>query len=728
MKETKDRGNRLKNYIQFSVLLFLATLSLDCLLAHKWSAMIHSKITVGCVVAIINLIAVFMGVVACLEIKKQVKEGNISIKILTDRINDSKYIVLALGLYALFASLSYNTIPLYDSAEYFSEMSYSIDRIRINPLSALDAYSIIGKQMQFFSIVFTPFLVLFRCNPIGIYIMNTGLAIISMLAVYALVKEIFNELDSIACAVISFIFGMFAFIYTGITYVNPDFYCAVFFPIMIYCFLKKYWLFFLYTATVFGGMKSNMLVTYGVLFFILWTVSLYGKRKLDKKLVIEAVFIAIPFIINVYLKFFRTVGKWSQQSTRLEIPLSEEIRARLSQEFIYGFKWLILLLVITIIILRRKKIKKYPMLLLAVPAASIVQIAVYIGLHSTKLSICPRYWAIDALMYSLGVGFIIDNITTKRFRILFMSLFAFVITVQQFWCIDPAMHLLCKSIPFEKRKVFIMVPKNYAESIGIGDSCAFNMQYASWDSIWTDFINDGLITEDTVIYSTVDKEHDDIAYKIRYGVNGLDQIDWYIDASRNAIVYAPNENAHKATIQNLRSTDDVEKLLARGEAKITLFKPDTVSFDPQAELMNSGYYVIDERHYENSYTTLDVIVLKSRNSIDYVASDFYHNDNVVVESDRLVINPGGIVFGPAEPIEIGVYEVVFRGTGLDECVCDAYSNSNWYAVQYSENSRNSNEIRLAVYVNEPVQDIEFRTFNYTSSYFRLDSVRVNRAR
>ena len=312
---------------------------------------------------------------------------------------------------------------------------------------------VIGKQMQFFSLLVTPFLVLFRFNPVGIYILNTGLVLLAIVAVDYIIKYIFSELDDFAAAAVSFTFGMFAFIYTGITYVNPDFYSAVFLPILIYCYLKKYYLFFLYSSIVFCGMKANMLATYCVLFFVILTASLIRKKKINKELVIETIIIAIPLLINVFLKFVRTVQGWSQQSTRPVIPLIPEIKARLSQEFIYGFKWLILALAILAILFRLRKLKRYPVLLLAIPLSSIVQIGVYVYLHKTKLSICPRYWAIDALMYAVGFGLVLDSIPIKKIRVFLLSVITCLITIQQFYTIDPAMLFLCKKIPFEKRNV-----------------------------------------------------------------------------------------------------------------------------------------------------------------------------------------------------------------------------------------------------------------------------------
>ena len=714
------------NMFQFLILYLGVIVSLDCLMVYRWSTITHSKLFIAGAIVLVNSVFVLLAICLFYRLKKQSSENSCKTVTFMSVWKSNRYIFVTAVVYAVIAVFSFDTIPMYDASQYFAELSLSIDRISLNPASFLDAFSIIGKQMQFFSILSTPFLVVFKCNPIGIYILNTGLVILSFFAVDYILKEIFPELSELARAVILFIFGMFAYIYTGITYINPDFYCAVFFPILIYCYLKRYWLFFIYSSLVFCGMKSNMMATYCALFFVIWIVSVIKERKISIKLIGEAAIFAIPVLVNVFLKFARTVKGWSQQSTRPPVPIREEIIARLSPEFLFGFRWLILILVIITILVKWKKKKKSSMLLWAIPFASLIQLAVYIGLHKTKLSISPRYWSLDALMYAIGIGFVIYNTDCKIIKGLILIVITCVVSVQQFINIDPTVSLLCKKVPFEKRGVYIMVPKNYPESIGIGDSSSFNMQYACWNSIWRDFIQDGIVTKDTVIYSTVDNEHDDIAYKVRYGINGMDQIDWYIDSDTKSIVYRPGNNTKKMGIENLRSEKDVKALISKGNTEIVLFKPDTVEFQPESFLKNAGYTVVDERHYENRYTSLDVVVLHHGNIVSYGTDNLLHNENVLYESDKFVLNPGGVVFGPAEPIEAGTYMISFHGFNLYECLVDVFDDTNWYAIQYREEYRGANEIRLAVEIKEPVQRVEFRTFNQTSSQAELYSVNVIR--
>ncbi|MCR5532175.1 MAG: hypothetical protein K6F26_10045 [Lachnospiraceae bacterium] len=179
-------------------------------------------------------------------------------------------------------------------------------------------------------------------------------------------------------------------------------------------------------------------------------------------------------------------------------------------------------------------------------------------------------------------------------------------------------------------------------------------------------------------------------FRISYGgveINsrGFVQYPWLVDSE----VFSPTADASFLML--------TEGERAGAEARI-----ETQFGSPVRELTQNGMHI-----YFFDYD----IASKLRDRSVFTADEFFMNESAHREEEQIIIEKGGIVFGPAAFIEAGEYVVYFCGDNMDICEYDIHSNAAQNVINYKEESRAEHEIRVRLTILYGIYDIEFRTWN-----------------
>lgn len=537
---------------------------------------------------------------------------------------DNKGLLVGLVVISIAVVLRLDTSPMYDSNLYYGQIVKGINSFDYSLQGFFTSFMVWGKLFH----PLAPLLVLGEIisagTARGLYIINLMLLLGAVVCVYEIIKQDFVQLSKNQCALLGMLFAFFSYVLVGTIYINPDFYCAIFFVYFVYFYKINDKLMFLYTATVFVCCKKNMLVSYGI-FLLLVTIGKYKKKSIRLFLKEEPLlFYLLPIELMVFL-----LGASVKTTDTMPLGFNtfwEKTVNRLLQCFVFNFKWLVLIsFMISIGILIGKfglfkviktALENY-MFEVSIIIASFSQLIIYLVFWK-KLSIAGRYFAQNALAFIMLITFVV--VATKRIRAKWCSAvaagFVLLFLMENYYTIDPMLSLFAVPIEFVRGNIYIECCEYKKEPIGIGDMASYNFGYSLWDGIFQNIFKENIsdFSDEVYFFSALDKDHLLGCDAYRYGLTFIGKYDVFWDEQKECISYISSGNKkHKIFIDAI-SADNFEqhkeKLLSRSE--IVLLEPDGMDSTICNRIIDLGYEIVYEKVYTNSKTQMKYVKLNRK--------------------------------------------------------------------------------------------------------------------
>lgn len=529
-------------------------------------------------------------------------------------------LVAVMALILCIGFMHMHIVPMYDANLYYGQWIRGLQGLSFEFQSFLDTFTIWGKQFH----PIAPLLLLGEAlsagTARGIYLINLLLLDGAVICVYEMALGKFRHIDKSQAAILGLIFGCSPFVMSGVTYITPDFYCAIFFVYMVYFYQRNWIWLFSYAALAFICMKRNMVVTY-LLFLI---IAEFKAQKISwnkaKKIAVgrPLALYVLPIEIMMLLYAFgrnSTIAMEQGQNTWLQKSVN-----RFFQAFVFGYKWLCLLGFLMVVALAIKKYgikavlekKEAFALEIAIVISSLAQVVVY-QFFNMELTLCSRYYAQNALMYTILLAFVLNYLFLEdKMRTACGMCIAFLYLAQLDKLMDPSMIFFADSLQFCKEKVYLSVIQYKDELIGIGDNMSYNFSYAMWNDPLMELLSDTKWDGDIKLYASVDDAHLLGCEDFRYGITFLGTYNVYWNSQKGRITYLDEGiECHRLSIISL--TDETmqnQRNEMSAQDTIYLMIPDNMDDHMKEEIYEWGYHEIRDKEYHNDTTNLRLIQLQ----------------------------------------------------------------------------------------------------------------------
>lgn len=97
------------------------------------------------------------------------------------------------------------------------------------------------------------------------------------------------------------------------------------------------------------------------------------------------------------------------------------------------------------------------------------------------------------------------------------------------------------------------------------------------------------------------------------------------------------------------------------------------------------------------------------NSMEYESSDLNSSENSEILENKIILNSGGIQYGPYIKLKKGNYKIIISGENLEKSFFDVISNGN--IIKIYSIKLNNNFIEYQISLDNDTESLEFRTIN-----------------
>lgn len=547
-----------------------------------------------------------------------------SIKKCIDYFADNKGMLVGLVIISIAVLFKLNTAPLYDANVYYGQIVRGIKNYNYTLQGFLNSFMVWGKLFHPIAPLLVIGEMIFPGTAKGIYIINLLLLLGAVICVYEILKEDFPQLTKNQCALIGLIFAFFPYVLVGTIYINPDFYCAVFFVYFVYFYKTNNTCLLLYFALVFICCKKNMIVTYGLFLMCVEFRKLMQAKSIKNYLKNEPIlFYFLPVQLMAFL-----LGASVKTTESMPVGVNtfwEKTINRFLQGFVFGLKWMIWIGIIICVGLWIKrygfkclctKIKECYWYELSIVLASFSQFIIYI-ICWKKMSLSARYFAQNVFAYTILITVIVVYLKKRTYTQIVdgvIMLWLLLYSIENYSTIDPSFLICAAPIRFDRGNVYIECSDYKSEPIGIGDLSSYNFEYTIWDNIFQDVLreNSSDYHDDILFFAALDNEHLLGCDDYRFGVTYKELYDVYWDDMKQCISYINNgESTHKISIESISMDNFGEykgKLLNMKE--IVLLEPDGINSTVCSQIENLGYEIVFNKIYSNSKTQINYVKMK----------------------------------------------------------------------------------------------------------------------
>jgi len=441
-------------------------------------------------------------------------------------IKRNPVIFILCAVFIVLAAVQFDLLPRGDANLYYGRLMFNTEKYQNTLESFVKDFIIWGHVIQGLSLFLAIGEMLFPRLVVGVYAVTLILTIISFLCLYSILGKFFPKTSKITKSIATAIMMFYPYILGLFTYVNPDYYACVFTVIMIYCYLKKFNLLFIFFATVNALTKEPGIMIFCVFIgaallteFVRCEEENFLKRSRKTILSNKNLLYIIPPII--FLIFYAVTIKIVTDNPGREAKMTfswdndgidcfgfnlKYISDRLIQFFVSNSTYPTTIVCICgFFVYIYKLIRKRPIKLLSpgnMPAfMGLIGIfgsyTVFTCLLITRL--CPRYvtiggfWLAVFAFASVHVLFrwkLVRNIVLGALAVLFL--------IQTYYNIDPYMRLRAYYIHTGKRFLYGAVYKE-VDAKWAGDSRNFNNEFTFYDSLLQGVLRQIDPDEDTII-------------------------------------------------------------------------------------------------------------------------------------------------------------------------------------------------------------------------------------
>jgi len=475
----------------------------------------------------IILLAVFMdlGTISCCLLITVKRFKDICSRYL-NYIRRNPLIFIFCAVFIVLAAFQFNLLPRGDANLYYGRLMFNTEKYENTLKSFVEDFIIWGHVIQGLSLFLAIGEFIFPRLVVGVYGVTLILTIISFLCLYSILGQFFPKTSKITKAIGTAILMFYPYILGLFTYINPDYYACVFTVIMVYCYLKKFFILFIFFATVNSLTKEPGIMIYCVFIGTALLTEFFRceeenilKRSRKTFLSIKNMLFIIPPILFLIFYIITTKivtdnpGRIAQTSFRWDNEGIDcfgfninYILDRLIQFFVSNSIWLSTLVCICgffayiFSLLRKRSIKLLSSVNMPAFMGVIGILVSYVIFTCLLLNrLCPRYvtiggfWLVIFAFASVHVLFrwkVVRNIVLGVLAILFL--------IQTYYNIDPYMHFRAYYIHTGKRFLYGAVFKE-VEAKWAGDSRNFNNEFTFYDSLLESILRQINPDEDTII-------------------------------------------------------------------------------------------------------------------------------------------------------------------------------------------------------------------------------------
>jgi hypothetical protein len=472
-------------------------------------------------------LAVFMdlGTISCLLLIT-VKHFKDIVSRYLNYIKRNPLIFIFCAVFIVLAAIQFNILPRGDANLYYGRLMFSTEKYNNTLESFVKGFIIWGHAIQGLSLFLAMGEMLFPRLVVGVYGVSLILTIISFLCLYGILGKFFPRTSKITKSIATAILMFNPYVLGLFTYINPDYYACLFTVIMVYCYLKRFSILFIFFATLNALTKEPGIMIYCAFIgaallteFLRYKEKNILKRSQKTFLSIKNIVLIIPPIL--FIIFYTITGKVVEDNPGLEVKASfhwdnegidcfgfsiDYILDRLIQFFVSNSIYLTTIVCICgFFVYIYKLIRKRSIKLLSpenTPAfmgliAILGSYTVFTCLYLTRL--CPRYVTIGGFWLSIFVfASVYVLFRRKAVRNIVLGVLVVVFFIQTYYNIDPYMHLRAYKIHTGKRFLYGAVFKE-VQAKWAGDSRNFNNEFTFYDSLLQNILRQINPNEDTII-------------------------------------------------------------------------------------------------------------------------------------------------------------------------------------------------------------------------------------
>jgi len=482
------------------------------------------KVVVAAAIAVLAIAGI--GLAGCRHGRKCLREEFVL------AVKRNRYLLLALCITAAVVYLHFDTPVAYDSDLYYGSFIIAMDNFNFSLPGFMDSFCIASKPMHGIAMLMAVGEALDPGTGRGVYIVNLVLLLIAQVCVYKTILTLFPKLSRTSSALLSLCFAFSAYVVTGVTYINPDFYSVVTFAIFVFLWLRKYKVMAAYFGFLMMCSKPNMIVAYLVMLLIRLIFEIKKKRFATLDWMLYTAPIAVYLFLYFGVDSLNRVGVAKPS----DLDAVTVLGSRLLQYFAYGLVWLPEIAIIWAVIHSAKKRSIHifgdekQVLLFSVWVASMSQLLILI-IGGNVLQPCPRYLAICAVKNVLLLAWAFDELPRfASLRRILIPAFTTLLAIQLFVTIDPTI-IMTTACKYDGLHYLVCPP---TKSVG-NDLTFYNYEYAKDAKSGTAILNDLSAQEIENLYTEGRGN-----YKLAIGSSDVYAAYW--DTERKCRTYIRNDN------------------------------------------------------------------------------------------------------------------------------------------------------------------------------------------
>lgn len=422
----------------------------------------------------------------------------------------------------------FKLVPKFDACLYYGSFIEGIERFQLDFITYIGAF-VCWKWIQGLGLLIAPFEFLFPGQMIGVYIANIIITIITLICLYWLLRQMYQELSPITAAICCGIFMASPYALGMFTYLCMDWHLPFFCVWLLCCIRKKNDYLICFVGYLLAFTKITGIVFYcGVLLFV-GIKEIFDEdentllRKLAswwnwKKIILwllPAILFLGTYLYGDHITIQNFYGTYVSEQT-LKLDNWRHFANVILQTFVFAFRWVILLLLILALLIFL--FKKENTIFTDFGKTIILGIITGFSLTLVVLCLynsdadCPRYTTIFNLFYILFLPFIMGVLFKKnRYINMICMAMACLFLVQTYWTIDPFIKNIGESIDTGKKKMYKLALPNdprvgmnlgswYGQSQVLGDLYTYNLEHAFYDNLLEQMLRDIQPRETDIFY------------------------------------------------------------------------------------------------------------------------------------------------------------------------------------------------------------------------------------
>jgi len=524
------------------------------------------------------------------------------------------------AVFIVLAAFQFNLLPRGDANLYYGRLMFNTEKFGNTLESFAKDFIIWGHVIQGLSLFLAIGEFVFPRLVVGVYGVSLILTVISFLCLYGILGKFFSKTSKITKSLATAILIFNPYILGLFTYINPDYYACIFTVIMVYCYLRKFNILFVFFATVNALTKEPGVMIYCAFIgaallteFLRCKEGDFLNRSRKTILSIKNLLYIIPPIL--FLIFYMITAKivndnpgpvaltsfrWDNNGIDCFGFNISYILDRLIQFFVSNSIYLTTIVCICGFfvyiykLLRKRSIK----LLSPENKPAFMGLIAILGSYTIFTCLllnrlCPRYVTIGGFWLAVFAFASVHVLFRwKIVRNIVLGVLAVIFLIQTYYNIDPYMHLRAYYIHTGKRFLYGAAFKEVTPEWA-GDSRNFNNEFTFYDSLLQNIFRQINPDEDTII-AQMAVPHDETM------ISGLEtMVYWNTRTKKRTFDYKDPDSIY-LKIPVLNSPDEVQRYVYP-DVFYLLTVPYFDGLKPQflKEFEKRNYYITDMYKAEN---------------------------------------------------------------------------------------------------------------------------------